>query len=133
MPAVALYLVLFLAAAIVIAFPVRRLRLDGHSRGALIGYTILLLALAVGVTELRPFARFLLPALGIAYIAPFITWPAGLERLFGRRAPAVSVTRAEPRVIPPPRNVTPPPPGPTDTPAGDRAPGDVPPGPGEPG
>jgi hypothetical protein len=128
-PAAAFYLVILLATVVVVAFPVRRLRLDGHSRGTLIGYTILLLALALGVTELRPLARFLLPALGIAYIVPFITWPAGLDRLLGRRGPAVTVTRTEPRVIPPPRNVTPPPPGPADVPASDRTPGSVPPGP----
>ncbi len=132
MPTVAFYLVILLAAGVVIAVPVRRLRLDGRSRGTLIGYTILLLALALGVTELRPFARFLLPALGIAYIAPFVTLPSGLDRLLGRRGPSVSVTRAEPRVIRPPLNVTPPPPGPSEVPTEDRAPGTVPPGPDEP-
>jgi hypothetical protein len=131
-PAAAFYLVLLVAAAIVIAFPVRRLRLDGRSRGTLIWYTIALLALAIGVTELRPFARYLLPVLGIVYLAPFVTWRGGLDRLLGRR-PAVTVTRVEPRVIPPPRDVTPPPPGPgEDRAASDHVPSDVPPGPDDP-
>lgn len=88
--------------------PARRLRLDGRSPRAILGYVALLLALALGVTELRPLARYLLPLLGVVYLAPFVTWRGGLARLFGRRGPDVRVTLAEPPVIPPPRDVTPP-------------------------
>ena len=106
--AVAVLLVLLVA--IVVAVPLRRLWLDGRSRGAILAYGIVLLALALAVTELRPLARYLLPILFLAYLLPFVTWRGGLDRLLGRRD-EVRVTRPEPSAIAEPRNVTPPDPG----------------------
>jgi hypothetical protein len=114
-------IVVLVVAAVVIAVPVRRLMLDGFSRSAVLAYAALLLILALAVTEARPLARYLLPVLGLAYIAPFITLGGGLDRLLGRRRSVVRVTPVVPRVIEPPRDVTPhddapPPPGQDDRP-----------------
>jgi hypothetical protein len=105
-PAAVLILVLVVA-AVVLAVPLRRLYLDGRSRSAILTYAVVLLALAVAVTEFRPLARYLLPALFLVYLAPFVTWRGGLDRLLGRRAEAVRVVRSEARAVEPPRNVTP--------------------------
>jgi len=98
----AVAVLLILLVAIVVAVPLRRLRLDGRSRGAILAYGIILLSLALAVPELRPLARYLLP---------FVTWRGGLDRLLGRRD-EVRVTRPEPGAIAAPRNVTPPDPPP---------------------
>jgi hypothetical protein len=100
--------VVVVVAVLVFAVPVRRLVLSGHSGWTVIGYIALLLLLAAAVTEVRPLARYLLPILGLAYIAPFITLGGGIDRLLGRRGPVVRVTPVESRAIRPPRNVTPP-------------------------
>jgi hypothetical protein len=123
MPLELLVLVLVIA-AVVVAVPVRRLMLDGYSRWAVVGYAGFILLLAIGVTEARPLARFLLPLLGLAYIVPFLTLGAGFDRLLGRRRPVVRVTPVATPGIEPPRDVTPrdeapgepPPPGPGDRP-----------------
>jgi hypothetical protein len=81
----ALLIVVLVLAAVVIAVPVRRLRLDGRSWRTILTYTVLLLALALAVTEVEPLARYLLPVLGVAYIAPFVTLRGGIDRLLGRR------------------------------------------------
>jgi hypothetical protein len=94
-------------AAVVLAVPLRRLYLDGRSRTAILAYAILLLALALAVTEIRPLARYLLPALFVLYILPFVTWRGGLDRLLGWRGEEIRVVRPEPRAVQPPRNVTP--------------------------
>lgn len=122
-----------IVAATVVSVPVRRLRLDGYSGGAVAAYVGLILLLAIGVTEARTLGRVLLPILGLAYIAPFITFGAGLDRLLGRRRPVVSVTPVARPVIEPPRDVTPrdvtPPAGarpegdPTEPPASNDRPG----------
>ena len=59
------------------------------------------------MTEARTLGRVLLPLLGLAYIAPFITLGGGLDRLLGRRRPVVRVTPVATRAIEPPRDVTP--------------------------
>ncbi len=82
--------------------------MDGYSGGAIAAYVGLILLLALGVTEARTLGRVLLPILGLAYIAPFITFGGGIDRLLGRRRPVVSVTPVARPVIEPPRNVTPP-------------------------
>jgi hypothetical protein len=105
-PAAVLFVILIVA-AVVLAVPLRRLYLDGRSRSAILTYAVVLLALAVAVTEFRPLARYLLPALFLVYLAPFVTWRGGLDRLLGRRREEVRVTRPEPRAVEPPRNVTP--------------------------
>jgi hypothetical protein len=122
-----------IVAAVVVAVPVRRLRLDGYSGAAVAAYVGLILLLALGVTEARTLGRVLLPILGLAYIAPFITFGSGIDRLLGRRRPVVSVTPVARPVIEPPRNVTPhdvtPPSGtvpadePTEPPASSDRPG----------
>jgi hypothetical protein len=96
-----------IVAAVLVAVPVRRLVLDGYPRWAILGYAALILVLALGVTEARPLARYLLPLLGLAYIAPFITFGSGLDRLLGRRRPVIHVTPVATRAIEPPRDVTP--------------------------
>ena len=101
-------LVVMVIAAVVVAVPVRRLRLDGYSGAAIAAYVGLILLLALGVTEARTLGRVLLPILGLAYIAPFITFGSGIDRLLGRRRPVVSVTPVARPDIEPPRNVTPP-------------------------
>ena len=131
MPA-AIVVVLLIVAAVVIAVPVRRLVHDGRSRTTIVSYVVLLVTLAVGVSELRPLARYLLPVLGVVYIVPFITWRAGLDRLLGRRTPAIRVVRVEREGVEGPRDVTPPDDAqPTETAPGDEArdpsdPGDPP-------
>jgi hypothetical protein len=103
----AIVVLLLIVAALVIAVPVRRLVHDGRSTTTIVAYVVLLVALAVGVTELRPLARYLLPALGVVYIVPFITWRAGLDRLLGRRRSTIRVTRVEPTAVEAPRDATP--------------------------
>jgi hypothetical protein len=103
----AIVVVLLIVAALVIAVPVRRLVHDGRSTTTIVAYVVLLVALAVGVTELRPLVRYLLPALGVVYIVPFITWRAGLDRLRGGRRSTIRVIKVEPTAVDAPRNVTP--------------------------
>ena len=116
-------IVVIAVAVIVIAVPVRRLMLDGYSGWAIVAYCTLIGVLAVGVTEARMLGRVLLPLLGLAYIAPFITFGGGLDRLLGRRRPVVRVTPVATRAIAPPRDVTPrdvTPPDGAETPPDDR-------------
>jgi hypothetical protein len=122
-PAAVIVLVLIVA-AVVLAVPLRRLYLDGRSRTAILTYAIVVLALALAVTELRPLARYLLPALFIVYLLPFVTWRGGLDRLLGRRGEEVRVTRSDPRAVGPPRDVTPEerPPADVDDTHGDKSP-----------
>jgi hypothetical protein len=105
-PAAVLVLILVVA-AVVLAVPLRRLYLDGRSRTAILTYAILMLALALAVTEVRPLARYLLPALFVVYLVPFVTWRGGLDRLLGRRDREIRVVRPVPPAVEPPRNVTP--------------------------
>jgi hypothetical protein len=102
----AIVITILVVAALVIAVPVRRLVRDGRSLTTIVLYVVVLVALAVGVTELEPLDRYLLPALGVVYILPFITWRAGLDRLLGRRPP-VRVSRVDRPAIEGARNVTP--------------------------
>ena len=103
----AVLVLLLVVAAVVLAVPLRRLYLDGRSRTAILTYAILVLGLALAVTELRPLARYLLPALFVLYLLPFVTWHGGLDRLLGRRSEEIKVVRPEPRAVEPPRDVTP--------------------------
>ena len=100
--------VVLIVAAVVVAFPVRRLVFDGYSGWAILAYVGLLGLLAVGVTEARTLGRYLLPLLGFVYIVPFITLGGGFDRLLGRRPrPVVRVTPVATRAIEAPRDVTP--------------------------
>jgi hypothetical protein len=119
-------IVVLIVAAVVVAVPVRRLVADGYSTLAIVAYVALLGLLAAGVTEARTLGRVLLPILGLAYIAPFITFRGGLDRLLGRRQPVVRVTPVERLAIAPPRDVTPPMRDPSREPAGDDEPTEPP-------
>jgi hypothetical protein len=120
-------IVVLIVAVLVVAVPVRRLVLDGYSGWAVVAYCALIGFLAVGVTEARTLGRVLLPLLGLAYIAPFITLGGGLDRLLGRRRPVVRVTPVATRAIEPPRDVTPRDATPRDAGPGDEPHADVPP------
>lgn len=116
--------VVLIVAVVVVSVPVRRLVLDGYSGWAIVAYVALLGLLAAGVTEARTLGRFILPILGLVYIAPFITFGRGLDRLLGRRRPIVRVTPVETRAIAPPRDVTPPAGGAPAQPAAEDEPAD---------
>jgi hypothetical protein len=90
--------------------PTRRLYLAGWRGWAIVGYWLLLLALGLLIAELRGPARFLVPILVVAVLAPFVTARAGIDRLLGR-VRAAGARDVTPRPAPPaqlPRNVTPP-------------------------
>lgn len=80
-------------------------------------YFFVVLGMALLLAEIRGPARFLVPILVVAYLAPFVTARAGIDRLLGRGRSSGGPTAGaaddeggdrdeEPR--PPPRNVTPP-------------------------
>ncbi len=100
--------------AILVLIPTRRLYLAGWRAGLLAAYFLLVTGLGVIAAELRGPARFLIPILVVAYIAPFVTARAGIARLTGGRgrpgriAGAGAVVRTIDRpALAPPR--TPPP------------------------
>jgi hypothetical protein len=98
----------FLALVLVTGFlalvPARRLYLGGQPTAIVAIYFLAVWLLGIAAVEAR--GRFFVPLVLILYIVPFITWRAGLERLFGRSTDRVSART--------PRNVTPPD---TDTPS----------------
>lgn len=95
-------LALFLVLALLALLPARRLHLAGWSGRGVLVYYLALLALAFAAVELRGLARFLVPILIVAYLAPFVTVDGGLGRLLGtRRAPEFERR-------PPSKDVTPP-------------------------
>jgi hypothetical protein len=96
--------------ALVVLIPTRRLRLRGWSRDAVTTYFGLVWLLGVVVATIPAPARLLVPVLLVAYLAPFVTWREGLDRLRGGPGPAPRT-----RGRPPAKNVTPPdPPGDRD-------------------
>lgn len=95
-------LALLLVLALLALLPARRLHLAGWSGRAVLAYYLGLLALALAAVELRGLARFLVPILIVAYLAPFVTVDGGLGRLLGTRRTPEFERR------PPPKNVTPP-------------------------
>jgi hypothetical protein len=76
--------------------PTRRVHLAGWSQTAVAAYFLALWAGSVAIAWAPAAARFLVPIVLIAYLAPFVTLQAGVDRLLGRPRP------------PAPRNVTPP-------------------------
>ncbi len=104
MPSLAL-VALIVAIGLLVLIPTRRLFIAGWSGRALGAYFVGVVALGVIVAELRAPARFLIPLLVIAYIAPFVTAREGVRRLFGRPPRATA-----PRVRPSPRPSLPEPP-----------------------
>jgi hypothetical protein len=63
--------------------PTRRLQLAGWPSRALGSYLGGMLVLGLVAAELRGPTRFLVPILVIGYVAPFVTFRSGLERLLG--------------------------------------------------
>jgi len=92
--------------ALLVLFPTRRLQLAGWRRDALTTYFISVWLLGVVVAALPAPARLLVPVLLVAYVAPFVTVRAGLDRLFGRPGPLRPPV--EPAPPPPMKDVTPP-------------------------
>jgi hypothetical protein len=78
-------LALLLGLALLALVPARRLHLAGWPGRAVLAYYLVLLGLAVAAIELRAAARFLVPILIVAYLAPFVTVGDGLGRLLGTR------------------------------------------------
>ena len=109
MPSLAL-VALVVAIGLLVLIPTRRLFISGWSARALAIYFFGLVALGLLVAELRAPARFLIPLLVVAYIAPFVTARDGIRRLFGRpRTDARPVVRPSPRPsLPEPPVVVPP-------------------------
>ena len=106
MPAPAL-LAIALVLGLLVLLPARRLQLAGF-RGRTIGaYAAFLWALAF-VLAIRPVAaRFLVPILLVAYLAPFVVAPGRMARIVSRgRGRPGGPTGEPPR--PPMKNVTPP-------------------------
>jgi hypothetical protein len=109
---------LVVAIAVLVLIPTRRLFMAGFSGTVLTVYYMALVLMGLLVAEFRGPARYLVPILVIAYIAPFVTARDGLARLRGRGpgGPARGApSRADVR-RPPMKNVTPTEPRPTDPP-----------------
>lgn len=79
-----LLVALVLILAVLVALPARRLYAAGWRGWPLLVYFVGVIGLGVLVAELRAPARFLVPILVVAYIAPFVTLRAGIGRLTGR-------------------------------------------------
>lgn len=99
----AVSLAIAFAVALVVLIPTRRLRLAGWSRAALTAYFLAVWLLGFAVAVVPAPARFLVPVLLVAYLAPFVTIRAGIDRLLGSRHP--TPPPGPPR--PPMKNVTP--------------------------
>jgi hypothetical protein len=112
MPSLA-FVVLIVVIGLLVMIPTRRLFLAGWTPSALTAYFLVVGALALFVAELRGPARYLLPILVVAYIAPFITARDGIARLRGRLGGAPPAPRDGPGSDrsqsrrPEPKNVTP--------------------------
>jgi hypothetical protein len=81
--------------ALLVLLPTRRLQLAGWSARSLAAYYLAVWLLAVVVAVVPVPARFLVPFLLVAYLAPFVTLRDGLDRLMGR-PPRSGTTRVEP-------------------------------------
>jgi hypothetical protein len=97
--------------ALLVLIPTRRLQMAGWARQSLTTYYVSVWFLGSVVAALPSPARFLLPILLVAYLAPFITLREGLNRLRGRppsapRGPTGGGGRFDGR--PPMKDVTPP-------------------------
>jgi hypothetical protein len=76
--------VLAIVLAGLMLIPTRRLYLAGWRGWPLWAYFFVLVGFGLIVAQLRAPARFLVPLLVIAYLAPFVTGRAGIDRLLGR-------------------------------------------------
>jgi hypothetical protein len=97
-------LALALLFALLILIPARRLQAAGFPSGAIGIYAVVVWGLAMVLAVAPVAGRILVPLLIVLYGAPFITAPAALRRIVGRRAR--DTTAETPR--PPIKNVTPP-------------------------
>ncbi len=96
-----------LVIALLVLIPTRRLFLAGWSSSFLLTYYLFVCGLGALVAELRGPARYLVPILVLAYIAPFVTAGAGIARVLnGRQAGGATATpvvrRVRPVALPPP-------------------------------
>jgi len=109
MPAPAL-LAIALVLGLLVLLPARRLQLAGF-RGRTIGaYAAFLWALAFALAVRPVAARFLVPILLIAYLAPFVVAPGRMARIVsrGRGRPGGPAGPGGEPPRPPMKNVTPP-------------------------
>jgi hypothetical protein len=102
-------LALALVIGLLVLIPARRLQLSGFSARAIGLYTLVLWLMGMALA-IRPVgARFLVPMLLVAYLAPFVAGPDQVRRLIGRGrgpdGPADPSGSAGER--PPIKNVTP--------------------------
>lgn len=106
------FVALVVAIGVLALIPARRLHLAGCS-GTLVGvYFLSVVAMGLLVAELRGPARYLVPILVVAYVAPFVTARDGMARLRDRLSggPPRRGPGAPPRDDvrrPPMKNVTP--------------------------
>lgn len=70
--------------ALLVLIPTRRLQLAGWRRESLATYYLAVWLLGAVVAAMPSPARFLIPLLLVAYLAPFVTLRDGLDRLLGR-------------------------------------------------
>ena len=77
-------LLLVLLVALLVLLPTRRLQLAGWKRENLTLYFLVVWALGALVAAVPAPARFLIPILLVAYLAPFVTLRDGINRLLGR-------------------------------------------------
>ncbi len=97
--------------ALLVLIPTRRLQLAGWRRESMTTYFVAVWLLGTAVAAIPTPAKFLIPLLLVAYLAPFVTLRDGLDRLLGRPrvdrgAPGPTAGGpAEPR---PMKDVTPP-------------------------
>ena len=70
--------------ALLVLIPTRRLQVAGWKRDSLATYYLAVWLLGTVVAAMPAPARFLIPLLLIAYLAPFVTLRDGLDRLLGR-------------------------------------------------
>ena len=78
------FVALIAVLGLLVMIPTRRLFLAGWTSPALTVYFLIVLALGLFVAELRGPARYLIPILVLAYIAPFVTARDGVARLKNR-------------------------------------------------
>jgi hypothetical protein len=88
-------LAIVLATGLLALVPTRRVFLAGWSQAAVAAYFLALWVGSAAIALAPGGARFLVPIVLVAYLAPFVTLRAGVDRLLGRPRP------------PAPRNVTP--------------------------
>ncbi len=96
--------------ALLVLLPTRRLYLAGLGRDGLLIYYVVVWLLGAAVAAFPSPARFLVPILIVAYLAPFVTLRDGLDRLLGRppRDRGGSGAGRATGDRPPMKNVTPP-------------------------